>query len=176
MATNQRQAVFMATLAVLSSANVEFVPGTTVIHDVMTKELKNQIVDSVCSMFLKGEVTFKESESNDAKLADPKELKKYVSGLVTNWHNKDKALNAGAKYETKNPGSRAGSQDEQIKEMKNLQKVLEAAGNTEGAAQVAQAITARLELLKAESTAKSLPKVDISKLPEHLRSLIEEEV
>ncbi len=121
-------------------------------------------------------MAFKESESNDAKLADSKELKRYVSGLVTNWHNKDKALNAGAKYETKNPGSRAGSQDEQIKEMKNLQKVLEAAGNTEGAQKVAQAITARLELLKAESTAKSLPKVDISKLPEHLRSLIEEEV
>ncbi len=54
MATNQRQAVFMATLAVLSAANIEFVPGTTVIHDVMTKELKGQIVDSLCAMFLKG--------------------------------------------------------------------------------------------------------------------------
>lgn len=171
---SQREAVFMATIAALSAAGVTFVVGESVIHDVMTKEIRSNVVDRVCTMFQKGEVGFKDNQSNDAKLADAKELRKYVAGLVTNWHNKDKSLNAGVKYETKNPGSRAGAQDEQIKEMKNLKAHLEAAGNTEAALKVAEAITARLEEIKTICSAKKLPAVDTSKLPEELRSLIEE--
>jgi ABC-type lipoprotein release transport system permease subunit len=171
---SQREAVFVATIAALSQSGINFVVGESVIHDVMTKEIRSNVVDRVCTMFQAGEVAFKDTDSNSNKLADAKELRKYVNGLVTNWHNKDKALNAGAKYETKNPGSRVGAQDEQIKEMKNLQKHLEAAGNTEGALKVAEAITARLEELRVLSSTKRLPTVDTSKLPEELRALIEE--
>lgn len=170
---SQREAVFVCTIAALTQAGVNFIPGETVVHDVMTKEIRSNIVDRVCTMFQSGEVTFKDTDSNTSKLADAKELRKYVAGLVTNWHNKDKSLNAGAKYETKNPGSRAGAQDEQIKEMKNLKARLEAVGNTEGAAKVAEAITNRIAELKAETSAKKLPEVDLNKIPEHLRDLID---
>lgn len=173
MATTQREAVFVATISALSQAGINFVVGESVVHDVMTKEIRSNVVDRVCTMFQAGEVAFKDTDSNSNKLSDTKELRKYVAGLVTNWHNKDKSLNAGAKYETKNPGSRAGAQDEQIKEMKNLKARLEAVGNTEGALKVAEAITARLEELKAEVSTKKLPEVDMTKIPEHLRDLID---
>jgi hypothetical protein len=172
MATSQREAVFVATIAALSQAGINFVVGESVIHDVMTKEIRSNVVDSVCTMFQKGEVAFKDTPENATKLSDAKELRKYVAGLVTNWHNKDKNLNAGIKYETKNPGARAGSQDEQIQEMKLLQKKLEAAGNVEGAAKVAAAIVGRLEELKATKASAALREVDASKLPEELRDLI----
>ena len=168
---NQRQAVFMCTMAALAAAGVTFVPGETIIHDVLTKEIRNSVVDRVCNMFQTGEVTLKDTPENASKLGDAKELRRYVVGLVTNWHNKDKNLNAGIKYETKNPGARAGSQDEQIQEMKLLQQKLEAAGNTEGAAKVAQAITSRLEELKAAKVSSKLREVDASKLPAELRDL-----
>ena len=174
MATTQREAVFVATIAALSQAGITFVVGETIIHDVMTKEVRANVVDRVCTMFQSGEVAFKDTDSNSSKLSDTKELRKYVAGLVTNWHNKDKSFNAGAKYETKNPGSRAGAQDEQIKELKNLKTHLEAVGNTEGVAKVAEAITARLEELKTLNSSKKLPEVDMTKIPEHLRSLFTE--
>ena len=48
------------------------------------------------------------------------ELKAYVSGLQSNWLRKDKRLNGGVAYVAKNPGSRAGSTDPQIKAMRAL--------------------------------------------------------
>lgn len=175
MTINQHKAVIQSVQAVLGEG---FKAGVD-IKTYITEGQREKVEQTVTLLFISGEAEM----SDEAKTkyfpggqANAKELKRYVNGLVTNWFNKSKELNGNVKYEAKNPGSRAGSGDEQVKEMKNLQKVLEAAGNTEGAAKVAQAITSRLELLKAESSAKSLPKVDVSKLPEHLRALIEEEV
>lgn len=173
MAISQRQAVFMATLAALSAKGIEFVPGKTIIHDVCTKELKESVVDSVCAMFQSGEVSFKDTPENAKKLEDAKELRRYVAGLVTNWHNKDTELNAGCKYEAKNPGSRAGSADPQVKEMKLLKTKLEAAGNTEGAAKVETAIQLRLNELKAAKAATKTVQINVENLPEELRSLVE---
>lgn len=51
---------------------------------------------------------------------DDSELKAYVSGLQSNWLRKDKRLNGGVQYVAKNPGSRAGSTDPQIKAMRVL--------------------------------------------------------
>lgn len=48
------------------------------------------------------------------------ELKAYVSGLQSNWLRKDKRLNGNVQYVAKNPGSRAGSTDPQIKAMRVL--------------------------------------------------------
>ncbi len=48
------------------------------------------------------------------------ELKAYVSGLQSNWLRKDKSLNGGVAYVAKNPGSRAGSTDPQVKAMRAL--------------------------------------------------------
>lgn len=165
---SQHEAVVIATKEVFGS---RFEAGMDV-KDIATKEDKLAVVNRVVKMFQADEAAL--SDEAKVKYADAKALTGYTAGLVTNWWNKSKELNGGVKYEAKNPGARAGSQDEQIKEMKNLQKHLEAAGNTEGAAKVALAINARLEEIKAICSAKKLPAVDTSKLPEELRSLISE--
>lgn len=56
----------------------------------------------------------------DGPLPDDSKLKAYVSGLQSNWLRKDKRLNGNVVYVAKNPGSRAGSTDAQIKAMRVL--------------------------------------------------------
>lgn len=51
---------------------------------------------------------------------DDKDLKSYVSGLQSNWIRKDKRLNGNVKYEAKNPGSRAGTGDAMLKNLRAL--------------------------------------------------------
>jgi hypothetical protein len=54
------------------------------------------------------------------KSYDDSGLKAYVSGLQSNWLRKDKRLNGNVQYVAKNPGSRTGSTDPQIKAMRLL--------------------------------------------------------
>jgi hypothetical protein len=56
------------------------------------------------------------------ELPDDKGLNSYCSGLLSNWLRKDSRLNGGVKYEAKNPGSRTGSSDPQIKALRALIK------------------------------------------------------
>jgi hypothetical protein len=85
--------------------------------------------------------------------------------LVSNWQRKDTRLNGGDKYETKNPGSRTGSQDEQVKAMRNLLKT-----QTDPAikAQIQKAIEERLAEIKPESKVE----INVEALPEHFRHLV----
>jgi hypothetical protein len=163
---NQHQAVVSAAKEVLGT---RFQAGVD-IKSYVTKEERTKVIALVVAGFMAGEVEM--SDEARVKYSDAKSLTGYTNGLVTNWFNKSKELNGGVKYEAKNPGARAGSNDEQIQEMKLLQKKLEAAGNVEGAAKVAAAIVGRLEELKATKASAALREVDASKLPEELRDLI----
>ena len=163
---NQHQAVVSAAKEVLGT---RFQSGVD-IKSYVTKEERTKVIALVVAGFMAGEVEM--SDEARVKYSDAKSLTGYTNGLVTNWFNKSKELNGGVKYEAKNPGARAGSNDEQIQEMKLLQKKLEAAGNVEGAAKVAAAIVGRLEELKATKASAALREVDASKLPEELRDLI----
>ena len=91
------------------------------------------------------------------------ELKAYVSGLQSNWLRKDKRLNGGIAYVPKNPGSRAGSGDPQLKAMRAL---LASLVDPAQRAEVQQYIDARV----AEITKTQQPVIDVSALPEALRS------
>ena len=64
------------------------------------------------------------SEKGKLKNNTEKLMKSYVSGLVNNWIRKYKPFNQGVKYEIKNPGSRKGSGDEQVREMRKLLKTI----------------------------------------------------
>lgn len=164
---SQHEAVIAATKLVLGS---RFEAGMDV-KEIASKVDKDCVCHEVVKMFQSGEASM--TDEAKTKYSDVKGLATYTAGLVTNWWNKSKELNGGVKYEAKNPGARAGAQDEQVKEMKNLKARLEAVGNLEGAAKVAEAITARIAELKAETSSKKLPEVDLSKIPEHLRDLID---
>src|SRR5574343_189146 len=87
------------------------------------------------------------------------DLKSYVSGLQSNWLRKDKRLNGGEKYTAKNPGSRAGSTDPQLKAMRALLSTLT---DESERAEVQGYIDAKVAEINATKQAKT---VDFSALP-----------
>jgi hypothetical protein len=92
------------------------------------------------------------------------ELKAYVSGLQSNWLRKDKRLNGNVQYVAKNPGSRTGSSDTQIKAMRAL---LATKTDVTERAEIQSFIDKRLAEIKP---AKSV-EIDISALPVELQHL-----
>lgn len=137
---------------------------------VATKEDKKQIATKIAEAMIEGTVEL--SDNAMAKYGESVEslTNKYVVGMVTNWFNKSLDLNGGTKYETKNPGSRAGSGDALIKEMRLLKKQLQEIGNHEGVAKVEAAINERVAQLKSTNT-KTVT-INPDNIPEHLRDLI----
>ena len=165
MSVNQRTATVNTIISVLNDRGVEYeLNGPTPISEVLTASDKEQVRSILFTMFKSGEVEYK--EAFQAKVDDDTELKKYISGLVNNWTRKAKELNCGKAYVPKNPGSRAGSQDDQIKEMR---KLLSVTTDPEAKAMVEQAINDRLATIKAENN-----KVEINydAIPEHLKELL----
>ena len=109
-------------------------------------------------MFRSGKVQY--SVEFASKVSDDKELKSYISGLVNNWIRKAPELNSGAKYQAKNPGSRQGSGDEQIKEMRLLLSVTK---DPEARKLIEKAIESRAQEVKPTKT------IDLDKIPQELR-------
>lgn len=137
--------------------------GEVVLSDIMTTEQKNTIKERLVAGFRSGQIQMS-AEASD-KYAYDSELKKYVSGLLDNWIRKNPQFNNGQTYSTKNPGSRSGSGDAQIKALKALLKTVT---DSETKNQVQQAIDARLTELKPESKVE----INVDALPEHLRHLV----
>lgn len=140
--------------------------GEVILKSLLTTEIKKAMRSALFESFRAGEVTF---GAGDNKLADDVYLSKYVSGLLDNWVRKDPDFNAnfgGGKYETKNPGSRAGSQDESIREMRKLLKSTEL--STQDRAEIEKAINDRLTEIKPESVVT----INVDAIPEHLRKFV----
>lgn len=163
---NQHQAVFQATKFILGS---EFKEGVD-IKTYITKEQRAAVIDLVVDMFQKNEAEL--SERARAKFDTVQKLRTYTNGLVTNWFNKGKDLNGGVDYEVKNPGSRAGAGDEQLKTLKNLKANLVLKGaSAEAIAKVDAVIEARISAI-TETSAVKLKEVNVELLPEELRGLV----
>ncbi len=145
---NQKTATYNAIQSV-----IDFTDGTKID---MTKDQKAEVKAILVQQFKDGEIELK-SEQED--------LGKYVNGLINNWLRKDKRLNGNVEYKAKNPGSRAGQGDTQIK---NLRLLLKTDIDESAKAEVQQAITARLAELKPEKQIV----VDAEAIPEHLKHLI----
>lgn len=89
------------------------------------------------------------------------ELKAYVSGLQSNWLRKDKRLNGGIQYVAKNPGSRSGSTDPQIKAMRLL---LSTKTDVSERAEIQSYIDKRVAEVKPASASKELTAEQIAVL------------
>jgi hypothetical protein len=127
-----------------------------------TKEQLKEIYELVTDDLAAGNAAF----SDDAKAKySTRDLirKEYVPGMVSNWIRKDLRLNGGEKYETKNPGSRAGQGDEQLKNLKALK-----AQHPEHAAEIDVEIEKRVAELGLAK--KKQVVVDYDLIPEELRS------
>ena len=100
----QKEAVFSAITNVCGPSDGAFTPS---------KEERAQVNQILFEGFRSGKIEL-DREYDDSG------LKAYVSGLQSNWLRKDKRLNGGVAYVAKNPGSRAGSTDPQVKAMRQL--------------------------------------------------------
>jgi hypothetical protein len=145
----QKEAVFQAVTNVCGNVDGAYDP---------TKEQRAQVNNILFEGFKAGRVAF------DGEMPEDSKLKAYVSGLQSNWLRKDKRLNGGVQYTAKNPGSRAGSTDPQIKAMRLL---LATKTDASERAEIQTFIDKRLAEIKP---AKSV-EIDVSALPEELRHL-----
>lgn len=159
---NQKEAVFSAVTAVLANAGITFEANVTVVKPLMTKELRAQVNQVLFAGFRKGDIEM-DGEKSD------KDLKQYVSGLQSNWLNKDKRFNGNTQYVAKNPGSRTGITDPQIKALRGLLSQTE--DSTE-ASEIQGYIDARLEQLGAGKKSKTV-EVNFADLPAELRAKYE---
>lgn len=150
---SQNEAVYVAVSTVFPH-NGEGVPET----GKWTSAQKQEVFGMLLKSFKAGEWTKNSGGTDDASLM------KYIPGLVNNHVRKDTRLNGGTKYETKRPGSRAGSGDESIKAMRTLLALTQ---DPAVKAQIQTAIDARIEELKPKAT------VNVEALPEALRHLVQ---
>lgn len=127
---NQKEAVFQAVTNVCGEVDGAYTPS---------KEERASINQILFEGFKSGSVEFKDELPEDSK------LKAYVSGLQSNWLRKDKRLNGNVQYVAKNPGSRAGSGDSQVKACRVLLSTQE---DPEKRAEIEQFIKNRLAQIK----------------------------
>lgn len=165
MGMNQRESVYLATVNTLAEAGVNFDDGQTpTILEIVTKDMRKSICMIVTQSIISGETEF--SSEARAKHDTEEKVRSYVSGLVNNWFRKDKRLNGGNKYEAKNPGSRAGCGDEQLKALKALRNTK--ADDAEALAVIDAAIASRQGELKVTKTV-ALTQEQIDALPANVR-------
>jgi hypothetical protein len=158
-AISQKEAVFSAVTSVLSEAGIQ-VNESDNYNDSLTRELRASVTSILVEGFKSGTVAL------DKTFADDSELRTYCSGLTSNWLRKDKRLNGGTKYVAKNPGSRVGSSDPQLKALRALLSTKE---DETSRAEIQSFIDARVASFKAAS--KPAKVIDVDSLPAELRHL-----
>ena len=159
---NQKESVFSAVQVVVEEAGRQ-VDGAVS----LSKEERSQVVTMVTESIFSGGTEF--SDSAKTKYDTPEKVRSYAVGLVNNWLRKDKRLNGGVKYEAKNPGSRTGSTDPVIKELRKLFSTLT---EEDHKAAVQAEIDTRLAEIQAEKSATKKEEINLDHIPEHLRSLV----
>ena len=143
---NQKDAVHAAVVNVCGQVDGAYTPN---------KEQRAQVNAILFEGFKTGDIQM-DGEKTDS------DLKGYVSGLQSNWLRKDKRLNGGIQYAAKNPGSRAGSTDPQLKAMRTLLSTLSVESER---SEVQGYIDARISEIAVTKQAKT---VDFSALPADL--------
>ena len=160
---NQRTATVEALVNVYNeTAESEFVfNGEVNLKDVITPQQKDKTKAILFNAFKTKQVSYK--PSFQYKVDNDAELNKYIGGLINNWLRKAPELNGGERYVIQNPGSRTGSSDPQIRELK---KLLSKFKGTENEAKIQAAIGNRIAELKPEV------EIDTDLIPAELQGLV----
>ena len=158
MSIKQNDSVFQAVCSVLGQDGFENAVE-------LTKDQRGLVIGIVTQGIMSGEVDF----SSEAKLKYDTEakVKSYTNGMVSNHLRKDKRLNGDIKYIIKNPGSRAGQGDDQLKALKALRSTLT---DITQQTSVDTAIANRSKEIAA--TKVKTVTVDMSFLPEEFKHLV----
>lgn len=160
MTISQKDAVYNCVTGFLKEKGIDHEDGNRV-------ELSKDERKTVIGMLIEAtESGVTEVKSSTARA----DLNNYWNGTLSNWLRKDTRMNGGSKYVTKNPGSRAGAGDDQLKELKKLLARVTLAGNEENIQAVNEAIEARVAEIAKEKAAEL--EVDMDKIPDSLKHLI----
>lgn len=157
---SQKDGVYNAVVAFCEDSGIEFEDGMKMEFG---KDARASIVEMLVGATEAGELEVKSA-------AAQANLSSYWNGTLSNWLRKDKRLNGNTKHVIKDPGSRAGVGDPELKELKKLLIQVTATGNEEHIAAVNDAIEGRKTILAA-SKVKDV-EVDFEKIPEALRHLV----
>jgi hypothetical protein len=111
--SKQKEAVFSAVSSVLAEANITVNEGDNFATH-LSRELRAQVTNILVEGFTSGNISLEKTFESEA------DLRTYCSGITSNWLRKDPRMNGGVKYVAKNPGSRVGSADPQLKAMRTL--------------------------------------------------------
>lgn len=130
----------------------------------LSSDQRSRCLDMLIAGF--GQEGISMSADAKSKYSEPKKLKAYCSGLLTNWLNKSPELNGNTKYQAKNPGSRSGSTE--LKQALALKAHFEA-NDQELPPELIAFIEAEQAKITKPKTEKAL---DLSALPEELRNLV----
>ena len=153
----QKEAVFSAVSSVLNENSIVVSEGESHSEYMNNRELRAQVTNILVEGFNSGTIAL------DKTFASEADLRTYCSGLTSNWLRKDPRLNGGVKYEAKNPGSRVGSNDVQLKAMRAL---LSTKTDPAERAEIQGYIDARVIEIKASR--KPTKSIDFSSLPAEL--------
>lgn len=166
MKHTQREAVYQAVKNVFAENQLSFEDGMDV-SEVVVGDFRGAVHEIICEGFRSGTIEFAPTPSNKEKLASQAKLSAYVSGLISNWVRKDTRLNGDEKYTAKNPGSRTGQSDEQMKTLRALAKQF--AGTEKESLINAQIEKRKSEIAATKSKAVELTPEQIAKLPADVR-------
>jgi len=158
----QKDAVFNTVKSVLNEAG-KSIDGQVVLTD----DERKACLAVLTTTMQQGEILV--SEAKQAKMTTEKDYRDYSANILNNWVRKDKRLNGDTTYVPKNPGSRAGAGDDQVKELKKLKSTL---SDPEAQAEVQAAIDERIAELRAERNQAKVEDIKIDAIPEHLRHLV----
>jgi hypothetical protein len=156
---SQKEAVYSAVSSVLAEAGVTVKEGDNY-ADLLPRELRAQVTNILVEGFRSGTISL------DKTFADEAAMRTYCSGLTSNWLRKDGRLNGGTKYIAKNPGSRVGSSDAQLKAMRAL---LSTKTDVADRAEIQAFIDARVSEVKASR--KPSKQINVADLPAELKHL-----
>jgi hypothetical protein len=156
---SQKEAVYRAVMAFLTEHGRSLESGDAVS---LSTDDRKTVVAMIVGSIQAGDVNMSEEA---AKTYDtPEKISTYTVGLLSNWLRKDSRLNGGTKHTIKNPGARAGQDDEVVKKLKALRKIVTRYSDIQ---KVDAEISLRLKEIMAPSES-----IDLAHIPEHLKHLV----
>jgi general stress protein YciG len=151
---SQKEAVYQATKAVLEQHGIELEDGQDV-REAMgddANDIRSEIRDLVFQALSNGQVALGDRSSNEEKRQDESTMRRYATGLVSNWFRKDKRLNGNQRYIPNDRGNNSNvtnirDDDERIS---RLVAALEVADSEELQDKLEEAIEERRDELNLE--------------------------
>lgn len=141
---SQKDAVFNAIIVVLNEAKIPFKIGFSSFKDLLTLELKHNIVSFLFEGF-KQEKIFLKTYKTDSQ------LKEYASNILYNWLERDSRLNGTFGLSLRKNPSYKGLTNLQIKLIKALEGLKLNAKNSKDIEEIQNLIDIRLEQFKNQN-------------------------